>query len=88
MVRAFHSYGWDNFADPRFGDERADLFWCGPAGRATDVATELIADVGLRPMRVGGPEAVDVVEGALRLWAALVAEHGGQRHLTFRTLGV
>ena len=88
MVRAFNSLGWENFADPTFGDERTDLYWCGSPGRATEVAERLIADVGLRPMRLGGPEAVDVVDGVLRLWFSLVREHGGRRQIGFKTLGV
>jgi len=87
MVRAFNTLGWENFAEPTFGDERADLFWCGPEGRATEVAEQVIADVGLRPVRVGGPEAVDAVDAVLALWFALVTEHGNRR-LAFRTLGL
>jgi predicted dinucleotide-binding enzyme len=87
-ARAFNSLGWENFADPAFGDERADLYWCGPDGRATEVAEELIAGVGLRPVRVGGPEAIDVVDSVTRLWFALVTERGGRRRIAFRTLGL
>jgi predicted dinucleotide-binding enzyme len=88
MVRAFNNLGWENYADPSFDGERTDLYWCGPAGRASEVAQQLIADVGLRPVRVGGTDQIDVVDGVLRLWFALVQEHGGGRHLAFRTLGV
>jgi predicted dinucleotide-binding enzyme len=87
MVRAFNTLGWENFADPTFGDERSDHYWCGPE-EARDTAERIIADVGLRPVRVGGPEAIDVVEGVLRLWFSLMREHGGRRHLGFKTLGI
>jgi predicted dinucleotide-binding enzyme len=87
MVRAFNTLGWENFAEPAYGDERADLYWCGPEGRATEVAERLIADVGLRPVRVGGPDAIDAVDTVLRLWFALVTEHGTRR-IAFRTLGL
>jgi len=59
-----------------------------PEGRATTVADRVVADVGLRPVRVGGPEQIDVVDGVLPLWFALVSQHGGRRHLGFRTLGL
>jgi 8-hydroxy-5-deazaflavin:NADPH oxidoreductase len=88
MVRAFNTLGWENFAEPTFDGERTDMFWCGPEGRATEVAEQLIRDVGLRPMRVGGPEQIDVVDGILRLWFALMTGHGGNRHLGFKTLGI
>lgn len=88
MVRAFNTLGWENFADPTFDGEQTDHFWCGPEGRATEVAEALIADVGMRPVRVGGPEQIDIVDGVLRLWFALVTGHGGRRHLGFKTLGI
>ena len=87
MVRAFNTLGWENFGDPVFGDEVADLFWCGPDGRASDVAERLIRDVGLRPVRVGGPEAVDVVDALLPVWFTLSRAYGTRR-LAFRTLGL
>jgi predicted dinucleotide-binding enzyme len=88
MVRAFNNLGWENFAEPGFDGERADLYWCGPEGRASDVAAQVVADVGLRPLRVGGPEQIDVVDSVLPLWFALMRAQGHQRHLAFETLGV
>jgi predicted dinucleotide-binding enzyme len=88
MVRAFNTLGWENFADPTFGDERSDHYWCGPDGEPSTIAEQVISDVGLRPVRVGGPDAIDVVDAVMRLWFALVTEHGGRRHLGFRTLGL
>src|SRR4051794_36530249 len=87
MVRAFNTLGWENFAEPAFGDEVADLFWCGPEGRASEVAEQLIRDVGLRPVRVGGPEAIDTVDALLPLWFTLMRAHGTRR-LAFRALGL
>jgi hypothetical protein len=87
MVRAFNSLGWENFKDPSYDGEPADLYWCGPEGRATETAERIIGDVGLRPVRLGGPEAVDSVDAVLRLWFAAVTEHGTRR-IAFRTLGL
>jgi predicted dinucleotide-binding enzyme len=83
LVRAFNTVGFEVIADPSFGDETADLFWCGPedAGVAA-----LIADVGLRPVRVGGIDAIDVVDGVGRLWLTLVFRQGRPRRLAFRML--
>jgi predicted dinucleotide-binding enzyme len=83
LVRAFNSLGFEMFADPRFGDEVADLFWCGPEDAGVD---ELIADVGLRPVRVGDIGAIDVVDGVGRLWLTLVFRQGHSRRLAFRML--
>ena len=46
----------------------------------------LIADVGLRPVRVGDIDAIDVVDGVGRLWLTLVFRGGHPRRLAFRML--
>jgi hypothetical protein len=59
------------------------LFWCGPEDAGVE---ELIADVGLRPVRVCEIDAVDVVDGVGRLWLTLVFGQGRPRRLAFRML--
>jgi predicted dinucleotide-binding enzyme len=83
FARAFNTLGFEMFADPTVGGEVADLFWCGPEDAGVE---ELIADVGLRPVRVGGIEAIDVVDGVGRLWLTLVFQQGHARRLAFRML--
>jgi predicted dinucleotide-binding enzyme len=83
FVRAFNTLGFELFADPSIGGATADLFWCGPEDAG---AEQLIADVGLRPVRVGDIDAVDVVDGVGRLWLTLVFRQGRPRRLAFRLL--
>lgn len=71
VARAFNSLGWENFADPEFDGTPADLFWCGPDGDAGAVAERLIADVGLRPIRLGGLDQLHLVDMLADLWFAL-----------------
>jgi predicted dinucleotide-binding enzyme len=86
VYRAFNSLGWENFADPVFDGVQADLFYAGPDGDARTAVERLINDVGLRPVYVGGPEQVDVVDAVARLWFALaLGQHRG-RHLAFKML--
>ena len=87
VYRAFNTLGWENFADPIFLGERADLFFSGPEGEDRSVVEGLIADVGLRPVHVGsGTTGADLLDGMTRLWFTLQRVHG--RHLAFRTLGL
>lgn len=72
VARAFNSVGWEAMADPR----GTDMFWCGPPE-----AEQLVADVGLRPIRVGDIDAVDVVDGVARLWLTLVLRGGRPRSI-------
>ncbi|HXP54453.1 MAG TPA: NAD(P)-binding domain-containing protein [Streptosporangiaceae bacterium] len=82
-VRAFNSYGWENFADPWPGT--TVFFAADPAARAA--AEELISAAGLEPAYVGGEDATDAVNGVGTLWMSLVQQRGGQRRLALRLLG-
>jgi 8-hydroxy-5-deazaflavin:NADPH oxidoreductase len=78
LYRAFNTYGFDVFAEPTVGGERPDLFYAGPEGRSQKDVEQLITDIGLRPIWVGGIDTVDVVDGVLRLWFTL-SRHRGRR---------
>lgn len=84
--RAFNTLGWENFRQPTFGAERADMFFAGPDGPSRSTVEGLISDVGLRPVWVGGPEEADTVDGLLALWFTLAGKRGMGRHLAFRLL--
>jgi len=86
VVRAFNSLGWECFAEPTIGGVQVDLLYCGPDGAPRDVIERLIAEVGLRPIRVGDLAQAPVVDGVGALWGALVfGQHKG-RHLAFKVL--
>jgi predicted dinucleotide-binding enzyme len=84
--RAFNSYGWEHIELPVVDGIVADGFFCGPDGAPRATIERLIADVGFRPVWVGGPEDVEVVDGLLRLWFTMVMKHGHSRRLAFRML--
>src|SRR5690242_11981689 len=42
LYRAFNSLGWDVFAKPVVGGEKADLFYAGPDGAAQEKVERLI----------------------------------------------
>jgi len=85
QVRAFSTLGGENFADPVIDGVQVDLFYCGdPAARAA--AEQLIADVGLRPVYVGGLDTAATVDGVARLWFALAFGQGRGRRIAFKLL--
>jgi predicted dinucleotide-binding enzyme len=87
VYRAFSSLGWENYAQPYFGDLQADLFYCGPDQAEPRKAVEaLIADVGLRPIWLGGLEQAPLVDGVTRVWLTLTRGQGRDRHLAFKVL--
>ena len=85
-ARAFNTLGWENFADPVFNGITADLFYAAEEGHAKEVADRLIADVGLRPVWLGGVEAFDLVDSLTRLWFTLALRRGHGRRLAFKML--
>jgi predicted dinucleotide-binding enzyme len=84
LFRAFNTLGWDVFANPLVGGIQADHFCCGPEGPGREVVEKLVADAGLRPIWVGGPDQVDTVDGALRLWFVLSRVRG--RRIAFKLI--
>jgi predicted dinucleotide-binding enzyme len=86
VYRAFSTLAWETYAEPMFGDERADLFYCGDEGESRLIVDGLIEDVGLRPIYVGGPEAVPLLDQMTRLWFTLVMSRGYDRRTAFRLL--
>jgi len=84
--RAFNHLGWENFENPRYGDQVADLFFCGAPGQPRTTVEGLINDVGLRPIYIGGADQADNVDALLRLWMALVRGQGMGRGVAFKLL--
>jgi len=86
VFRAFNTLGWENFANPEFEGGPADLFYCGPEADARTVVEQLITDIGLRPMYLGGVEQVGLVDAVAGLWFALALGQGKGRRLAFKVL--
>ena len=84
--RAFNTLGWELFAEPTVDGVQVDHFFCGPDGPSRAVVERLIADVGLRPIWVGGPADSGVVDAMLRIWLTLATKRGYGRHIAFKLL--
>jgi predicted dinucleotide-binding enzyme len=87
VYRAFNSYAWEAFADPLYQGVQADLFYCGPDGDALTVVEQLIAEIGLRPIRLGDVDQIEVVDDILRLWATLALfQEKGRNNVALKVL--
>jgi predicted dinucleotide-binding enzyme len=86
VARAFCTLGWENIADPAYDGTPATMFWCGPDGDRGVAVETIIRDVGLDPVRIGGPEAADTLDGLTRLWFQLAFTQGLGRRIGFRLL--
>lgn len=83
VYKAFNTLGFENFSEPQFGDERADLVYIGAESKRS-VVEQLIADVGLNPVYVGGLDQIETLNAAMHFWFALSKRFG--RHTAFKVL--
>jgi predicted dinucleotide-binding enzyme len=68
VVKAFNTITWEAMADPRYGDRRATLFFCGGDETAVEIVSGLIRDLDLDPVHVGGLEMSRCLEPLALLW--------------------
>jgi hypothetical protein len=87
LFRAFSSLGWENFAEPVVEGVQVDLFYCGNGGPARATMDELIAQIGLRPVYIGGLERAELIDAMTMLWFELALGQGKGRHLAFKMIG-
>lgn len=87
IFRAFCTLGWENFAVPVIDGMQVDLFYCGDGGEEQTAVDNLITDIGLRPVYVGGVETADLLDALTRLWFIMAFQKGYGRHLAFKMIG-
>ena len=85
LYRAFSSLGWENLENPEFDGTKADLFYCGDEG-AKGTVEQLISDIGLDPVYLGGTDRVALVEGMTDMWFNLALKQQMGRRLAFKLL--
>ena len=86
LYRAFNPLGWEIFANPQFGEVQVDHFYCGPDDTNQSVVEQLIAEVGVRPIWVGGLETAPVVDALGTLWVTLAIQQGWGRNIAFKMI--
>lgn len=86
LYRAFSSLGWENFANPEIDGLQVDLFYCGDGGDGQTAVHTLIADIGLRPVYIGGLDRANIIDALTRLWFALALQQGYGRRLAFKMI--
>jgi len=88
LYRAFNTLGWVNFAEPDFHGIQADLFYCGPDGEARPKVEQLISEIGLRPVYLGGNDRMGLLDSIAALWFTLALGQKKGRHIAFKVLGM
>jgi len=89
VVKAFNTYGYENFADtryPGYGDLRPIMFLCGNDSGAKAVVASLATDLGFRPFDSGDITISRYLEGAAMLWIKIARVSGKGAGFTWAML--
>ncbi len=86
VVKAFHTVGYENLANPQFGDERASMFICGDDKKANETVAQLAADLGFEPVITGPLKHARYLEPMAMLWIDMAVRQGRGREMAFRLL--
>ena len=78
VVKAFNTTGFENMADPVYGEARAAMFVCGDDDEACSTALSLAGDLGFDALHVGALSMARILEPVAMLWInlAIVRKQG------------
>ena len=76
VVKAFNSIGFAHIANPKFGSQTADIYYCGDDEESKKVAAQLIKDLGLEPVDSGPLKNARLLEPLAMLWVYLAYNKG------------
>jgi len=71
VVKIFNTTGFKNMDDPRFGDDRATMFYCGDDAAAKKVAATLAEGLGFEAVDAGPLAEARSLEYLALLWIHL-----------------
>ena len=76
VVKAFNSIGSAHIANPKFGGQSADGYYCGDDEASKKVAAQLIKDLHLDPVDCGPLKNARLLEPLAFLWVYLAFNKG------------
>jgi 8-hydroxy-5-deazaflavin:NADPH oxidoreductase len=87
VYRALNSVGWEQMANPRFGDVSSDMPFAGPDGADRPLVERAITDLGFRAVYLGaGPQGLACVTALAQVWFQLAFSQGWGRRLGMKFL--
>jgi NADPH-dependent F420 reductase len=86
IVKAFNTIGYNIMADPKFGGDKAVMFYCGDHGDAKEVVKQLATELGFDALDAGPLTQARVLEPFALLWISLAYKAGFGREIAFKFL--
>jgi predicted dinucleotide-binding enzyme len=87
VVKAFNCTGFENMADPNYGDTAADMFIAGNNPRAKEIARQLAKDAGFGEVYdMGSDDKIPLLEQFAMIWINLAISQGYGRNIAFKVM--
>lgn len=87
LAKCFNTTGYNNMADPKYGDFHIDNFVCGDSEKAKSIAVSLSKDMGFSDCYdVGGNDKFHLMEQFAWFWINLAMPQGYGREMGFKLL--
>ncbi len=87
VAKGFNTTGFENMANPVYGDTRLDMFTAGDSQKAKDVVSKLAADLGFEKCYdFGGDAKFPLIEQFAMTWINLAIMQGEGRNIAFKVL--
>jgi len=86
VVKSFNTASVKVMNDPRFGEQRATMFYCGDDSAAKTVVHQLIADVGFDPVDAGPLTSARYLEPLAMLYIHLAFRQNWGSNCAFKIM--
>lgn len=86
VVKAFNTASTKVMKNPKFGEQRATMFFCGDDAEAKAVVRKLIEDVGFEPADAGNLTAARYLEPLAMLYIDLAFKQGWGSDCAFKVM--
>lgn len=85
VVKCFNSTGFENMANPKYGDTGIDMFVAGDSAKGKQVAAQLARDLGFAECYdFGGDDKIQLLENFALAWINLAIMQGRGRNIAFK----
>ncbi len=87
LVKCFNTTGFNNMANPNYGNEVIDAFVAGDSAKGKEIAVQLALDAGFANCyNVGGNDKFELMEKFAFFWINLAMFQGQGREIGFKLL--
>lgn len=87
LVKCFNTTGFNNMANPNYGNEVIDVFVAGDSAKGKEIAVQLALDAGFANCyNVGGNDKFELMEKFAFFWINLAMFQGQGREIGFKLL--